>query len=177
MSCCSGPQRGSALPGLPSQVWSCREVNPTVQDTVETSSDEMDNGSEVYKPSTKLLNFVKKQIFIGIKVDRKENGRNRERSKRSRLGSIKIEVDLVSRIDPLQSPNQIKVDRPIHFDLYRSSIFFELHSLAVYHNQQIFEFSLKCYFCHRIIYYSNRPTPECPILMYDIIFKFDSGTG
>ena len=46
-SCCSGPLRGSALPGLPSQVWPYREVNPTVQDTVETSSDKMDNGSEV----------------------------------------------------------------------------------------------------------------------------------
>ena len=59
------------LPGLPSQVWPYWEVNPTVQDTVETSSDKMDNGSKVdqrsmYKPSTKLLNFIKKQIFIGI---------------------------------------------------------------------------------------------------------------
>ena len=46
-SSCSGPQQGSALPGLPSQVWPYQEVNPTVQDTVETSSDKMDNGSEV----------------------------------------------------------------------------------------------------------------------------------
>ena len=35
------------LPGLPSQVWPDREVNPTIQDTVEPSSDKMDNGSEV----------------------------------------------------------------------------------------------------------------------------------
>ena len=41
---------------------------------------------------------------------------------RSRLRSIRIEADLVSRIDLLRSPNQLEVDRPIPFNLYRPLI-------------------------------------------------------
>ena len=37
------------------------------------------------------------------------------------MGLIKIEADLVSRIDPLRSPNRIEMDWPIRFDLCRSS--------------------------------------------------------
>ena len=70
-------------PSLHTRQTNIHTVNPTVENTVETSSNKMDSGSEVdqrdrcLKPSTKLLDFIKKQIFIGIKVDQKENGRSR----------------------------------------------------------------------------------------------------
>ena len=85
-SCCSGLQQGSALPGLPSQVWPYRKVNPTVQDTVETSSDKMENGSEVDQ-GDQCINLLQsyqissrnKFLLVSKWIEKRMTGINKDR--------------------------------------------------------------------------------------------------